>query len=656
MAISASGLKISAAVRATLAPLEGVVDPAAAQAVEDAVRLAAGVDGDRVLDAFEAQALRGAYDATVAAGSTLDASQVAAFNSAVALRIDALRAARPASTEVLFTSEGNALVSFRQKILGCIDDTLARAQGRAVDVNMLLFAFTDKVLADEIAARCRAHANLTVRVLTDWSQLPTSGDRQAPRLSQLGLPNLVVKFKKDNPYVWGAGGPEYNHGATLGLNHHKGFVTLIDGRPEKMTLGSFNWSVGAMTDNYENLMVLDRKDVDNRAVMASYQKEFEAFWNDHGAALTHAEALRERERVYAALAQAHGASYTPKPVTVADIADPVYDVDDTSSAFDLNSFKDADADKLVALLGKTATNKIFKELRDFGRFDSFEELLERVPSLSSLSSAKQASLRAQAEFGEGALSISTASASELDRAGFSRAQADRVVRWVSTYGAIEDVSELERAAGLSTTRLARILPALSSDEVRALYSARVPGGSARTGWHADHQGNTTVARTPSPSTPVDPAGPARGAAEVAPRDLASAVADLLRRAPAGETFRLAMYGASVGSPEWAELVRAAERGVKLRAVLYKEYNQPAIDALKALKARGFDVEVRVIKSRVMHEKFGVVGDDVFNGSANFSSSSITKHTEDRFLFRNMPAVARRFTEEFERLFARGSIP
>lgn len=656
MPISASGLKISANAQPLLQPLHSPGDAAAAQAVEDAVRLAAAVDGDRVLDAFEAQALRAAWDATVPQGSTLDASTAAAFTSAVATRIDALKAARKPSTEVLFTSEGNALVSFRQKILGCLDDTLSRAAGRAVDVNMMLFAFTDKVLADEIAARCRAHSNLTLRILTDWSQLPTSGDRQPSRLSSLGLPNLIVKFKKDNPYVWGAGGPQYNHGATLGLNHHKGFVTLIDGRPEKMTLGSFNWSVGAMTDNYENLMVLDRKDVDNRPVMESYQKEFEAFWNDNGASLTHAEALRERERVYAALAQANGASYTPKAVTVADIPDPTYDVDDTSPAFDVNSFKDADTDKLVALLGKTATNKIFKELRDFGRFDSIDELLERVPSLSSLPAAKLTALRAQAEFGEGALSVSTATVAELDRAGFTKAQAEKVVRWISTYGAIEDVAELERAASLSTTRLARILPALASNEVRALYSARVPGGATRTGWHNDHQGNTSIARTPSAANAPDPAGPARGAVESAPRDLASAVADLLRRTPAGETFRMAMYGASVSSPEWGELTRAAERGVKIRVVLYKEYNQPAIDALKALQARGLDVETRIIKSRVMHQKFGVAGDDVFNGSANFSSSSITKHTEDRFFFRNMPDVARRFVEEFERLFARGSLP
>ena len=127
-------------------------------------------------------------------------------------------------------------------------------------------------------------------MVTDWSGLADSGDRQGPKLARLAarepLPNLQVKFKKDMPYTWDAARaePSYNHGATTGLNHHKGFVTLIDGRPEKMTLGSFNWSVQAMENNLENLMVLDRADVDNRAVLGSYQKEFEGFWNDANSA------------------------------------------------------------------------------------------------------------------------------------------------------------------------------------------------------------------------------------------------------------------------------------------------------------------------------------------------------------------------------------
>jgi phosphatidylserine/phosphatidylglycerophosphate/cardiolipin synthase-like enzyme len=94
--------------------------------------------------------------------------------------------------------------------------------------------------------------------------------------------------------------------------------------------------------------------------------------------------------------------------------------------------------------------------------------------------------------------------------------------------------------------------------------------------------------------------------------------------------------------------------VAVRAVVYKEYNAAAIEALRAHGARGLDVQVKVIASRVMHEKFGVLNDDVWNGSANFSTSSITKHTEDRFLFRNMPELAARFVAEFDRLWARGS--
>ena len=85
------------------------------------------------------------------------------------------------------------------------------------------------------------------------------------------------------------------------------------------------------------------------------------------------------------------------------------------------------------------------------------------------------------------------------------------------------------------------------------------------------------------------------------------------------------YGMSTSSPEYKELVAAADRGVKVRVVIYGKYNGKAIAALQKLQAEGKDVDVRVIKSRVMHEKFGVVGDDVFNGSSNWSSSSIKKH-------------------------------
>jgi PLD-like domain/Helix-hairpin-helix motif len=643
-------LKLSAAAAPLMTSVKGQ-DAAAQALIAEAVAHAAGVDGDRVLDAHEAQAVKDTFDALSPSGAALDVTGAQQLKELVFERVLTMKAARPHSTDVAFTSEGDALIVFRQKILGAIDQSLAKANGKPVDINMMLFAFTDRELADALEARARSNPNLTIRVLTDWSMLADSGDRQPPRLARLNLPNLMVKFKADAPYTWSNGGPQYNHGSTLGLNHHKGFVALIDGRPEKMTLGSFNWSVGAMDKNYENLMVLDRHDADNRRVMAGYEKEFEGFWNSDEAALSYREALTRREDLYDDLAARNGGTYARKAVTASPLVDPAYQAVDQTTFIDVNSLSDKDHAALASLIGKTRERALTKELLDYGRFDSIDELLERVPTLATLSAAKLEELRLRVELGEGGLSVNTATESELDRAGFSARQAKKILERRAQFGSFENLEEVQDACGISKTRLALIGINLSDDEAKGFYSARTPGSaSATTGWSTDHHGPVDVTATPDGTTTV--AG--RPAVEPKPADLAAPVADLLRRAKPGEVFRMAMYGLSANSPEFAELVAAAERGVAVRAVVYKEYNAAAIEALRALGARGLDVQVKVIASRVMHEKFGVLNDDVWNGSANFSTSSITKHTEDRFLFRNMPELAARFVAEFDRLWARGS--
>ena len=186
---------------------------------------------------------------------------------------------------------------------------------------------------------------------------------------------------------------------------------------------------------------------------------------------------------------------------------------------------------------------------------------------------------------------------------------------------------------------------------------QAPGdASASTGWSRPitargmHRRREPVKKTWW-ATPV-PAH--RGDLESLNRDMAAPVIDMLRRAKPGETFRLVMYGISTGSKEYAALKEAMERGVKVKAVVYKSYNAKALADMQQLIDEGFDLEVKTFTSKVMHEKFGVIGDDVFNGSANWSNSSISKHTEDRFFFMNQPDVAKRFVEEFERLWDRSS--
>ena len=70
---------------------------------------------------------------------------------------------------------------------------------------------------------------------------------------------------------------------------------------------------------------------------------------------------------------------------------------------------------------------------------------------------------------------------------------------------------------------------------------------------------------------------------------------------------------------------------------------------------GAERDVRVQRAKTMHEKFGVMGDDVFFGSANFSSSSSTKHSENRISVKNEAGTAKAFQARFEEMWNKSRI-
>ena len=119
--------------------------------------------------------------------------------------------------------------------------------------------------------------------------------------------------------------------------------------------------------------------------------------------------------------------------------------------------------------------------------------------------------------------------------------------------------------------------------------------------------------------------------------------------------RVAMYGMSGTAPEVKALTEAARRGVTVRIVINDAYSASTVAAIKALKAQGLAIDIRVQSAKTMHEKFGVVGDDAFSGSANFSESSSTKHSEDRFTVKNHPEIAAQFQSQFELLWAKSKV-
>lgn len=654
-----SRIKLSSGARQVLAPItEAHKDaaPAVKEGMETMLKTAAALDGDRVVDKAEADAIALAIGQMTTGGVLETTGDVHNAQSALDVRLGTLKAARPKSTDVVFTTQGRGLTRFRSAILGSMESTLQRAQGRPVDINVMIFSFTDKVIANGILGLAEKHPNLNVRILTDWAQLPTSGSRQPTRIlreaKKRGLTNIEVKYKQDAPYVWKNGRPGYDHGKSQGLNHHKGFVSLIDGRPDKMATGSFNWSISAMRSNRENLMTLDSKNTANADAMAGYQSEFQAFWNDD-VAMTYNEAAAYKDSLYQKLHEERGLPYTPRDIDTS-FEDLPYHPVDTSLDVDVNSMSDEANAALVELLGKRTTAKLERELRDYGRFDTMDELLERVPDLAGLDEDTLGELGERARFGDGGVSINTASVSELDRAGLSRRQAERVVDLRESHGAFESVAELDDVRGIGKGTLGRVAPSLTAASVAGFYSARRVGESAMTGFSKDHHGTLDVPA--AGSTTVD--GPedgrviddVRGDMTAMNRDLSAPVTDLFRRAEPGQTIRVAMYGFSTRSPEFAELKKAANRGVSVRAVVYGRYSGGAKSAMEAMKHSGLDVDVRSISRKVMHEKFATVGDDVVNGSANFSTSSIGKHSEDRFVFRNQPDVATAFNDEFARLW------
>ena len=645
------------------------LDPDAAEqmqkTLEQAIGLAACGNGNRVLDSAEGQAIVAAYQQVVGEDGHLDASKSAAFIDAVKAQTSTLQLQQPKSTEVCFTSEGDGLKVFRSKVLGPMQEVIAKAAGREVAFNVMIFSFTDGEIADGILQLARENPNVTFRMIADWSQLSTTGDKQARRIAAVaqaeGLTNVQVKIKKDNPYVWSQSRQEpiYLHAATQGLNHHKGYVALIDGRPEKLVTGSYNWSVSGARSNHENVMVLDRADSDNRPILGSYQEEFEAFWNNDDAALTVSEAFAEQERIYQQLHAENGSVYTPGSIASEIWDDIEYDATNNSRAFDINSLSDEDSAALTALMGGTLKETIQSELNTYGRFASWTELLVRVPELAALPTWQREPLRVLAEYGDGGLSINSATVSELRRAGLSRLQAKSLVGFRNAHGAFESLNEIDDVSWIGGRTIDKVRNTLTDDGNVACYSGKVPGGETGYGFANTHSRimsvptrGATEAYRPSYGRVVPPN---RGEQSEVEANLASVVKDMLRRAEPGQTFRMAMYGMSTSSQEFAELKDAIERGVAVRVIIYDSYNEGAIEKLKEFRRSGYDVDLRVISSKVMHEKFGVVGDDVFNGSANWSSSSITKHAEDRFLFRNMPNLAQRFVEEFNRLWESGNL-
>ncbi len=217
--------------------------------------------------------------------------------------------------EALFASlqGGEAL---RTRLLALVGEASDLAAASRIDLHVMTFAFTDDELARALAEAAARRPNLTVRILADWSQRTRARGQQVGRLMRLDLPNLHVRYKKDQPYLWDveAGHVRWSYAVSRGLLHHKTLGVLINRRPWRLVCGSFNWTASAAR-SYENLLIVTPDQMGPRRLMARVELEFEALWSDGAAALS----VEEADRHYQAIVEAYGRDSSISPAAIEGI-------------------------------------------------------------------------------------------------------------------------------------------------------------------------------------------------------------------------------------------------------------------------------------------------------------------------------------------------
>lgn len=523
-----------------------------------------------------------------------------------------LSGAAPAAhaADVWFNSEPST--DLTGEIIASLERGIAAAAGKPVEFRVNIFSFTEQSIADKMLELAAAHPNLSISIVTDFSQLSAQGG-QARRLEAAGLANIDVRYKKDDPYRWdaAAGRAVYDHGQTDGLDHHKGMATVIDGVPTELVTGSFNWSPTANDSNYENLMRFHREVPAERELIRAFAAEQGAMFRNSAVSLSGPEARAYKTWLLAKYAYDNGAGPNPGAMPVPSTGDGI---------------------EPITVCPNPSVQPTLEEL---------------VASVNGAVALTGGDLKADPFVFEAGdlVAINHATYDELDAIpGVGPVTAARILAFVDTYGPMETLEDLRRA-GIGSATAEKIAAHADLRYSEAFFSSKLLGcDRAGTGFAAMNATNTTRVRNANDDK-----------VSVVPGSLPAPAIDLFRRANPGDTIRIAAYGYSASSPEYLAMKQAVERGAKVEVILNKAYNESVVAALQTLAdANPGRVTVKMFRSRTMHQKFAVVGDDVFNGSSNLNTSSTNKHAEDRFVVKNDPAFSGAFQAEFARLWERAT--
>lgn len=197
--------------------------------------------------------------------------------------------------------------AFGRDMLRILDEALELTNTSHVHVALMGFSFTNPEIARRLVSIASKKTANGVDLLLDWSQSAPLPAYQAHRLLDAELPNIQLRFKADQPFVWDRHKQRlrWSYRASRGLLHHKVVLVFRDGRFWKSGGGSANWTINA-TRGYENFLEVTPDCADGRQLAARLSAEFRAMWCDGCATFCPSCAEEHRQAVQSEYRNAPG--------------------------------------------------------------------------------------------------------------------------------------------------------------------------------------------------------------------------------------------------------------------------------------------------------------------------------------------------------------
>ena len=185
-------------------------------------------------------------------------------------------------------------------VLNFLDNAKKISLNNRVEIQIMCFNFTDKHIYNKIKSIALEYPKLIIKIIADWGNISEENDRKLHLLAKLDLPNLRIRLKYDQPYIWDEVNKKllWNYNTSLGLLHHRTLLLLKNDKPIALQTGSYNWTKLA-NSNYENIIQFESKNALDKIteLLQHFKDEFSYIWNDINLSLSYRQSLTHLNQI-----------------------------------------------------------------------------------------------------------------------------------------------------------------------------------------------------------------------------------------------------------------------------------------------------------------------------------------------------------------------